>query len=188
MHRPEDRQEISAALLALPEIKITMTTTSTTSPLQALKATGRNQYVNEEVAATIPPEIGEELVLFNIGKIVSRDDLEKEYEAWGLTPASALDLCSFDRNHRETLDEKEYVATIWKDDEGRRCYAAFSRWRDGRRVRVDRDSSDWYGAWWFAGCRKSLSTSAPSTSAKPSEPLTLISEIEDRLAALKKLV
>jgi hypothetical protein len=88
------------------------------------------------------------LELFTIGKYISDDDLEKEYQSRGLVPAHPEDILS-------SWKDEEYIGTHWKDADGKWCCAAFSRWDGERRVRVNRYDYDWSVDWFFAGLRKS---------------------------------
>jgi hypothetical protein len=121
----------------------------------ALVATGRNLYVNDDVVKTMPHGGGEdsETVFFKLDKWVSDDDLEKEYELRGLVPQDPHSLAKVNQDDPAFADEKPN-GTHWKDKDGNWCFAAFSRWRDGRNVGVGRHNGDWGDRWWFAGRRK----------------------------------
>lgn len=87
---------------------------------------------------------------FTLGKYIDHNDLEKEYEKRGLIPAHPSDVLDF------WTDEK-YLATHWKDADGKWCFASFYRWVDGKRiVFVHRFDDDWGDRWWFAGVRQSF--------------------------------
>ncbi|HXF43908.1 MAG TPA: hypothetical protein VNK70_00285 [Candidatus Paceibacterota bacterium] len=125
------------------------------TPQEALDATGRKQYTNRSVVAAMPRGEGEEVevIFFNLGRYVSDNDLEKEYELRGLMPADPYSLAAVNGADPAFADERPN-GTHWKDADGRWCYAAFDRhWDDGRRVRVNRDGRDWSDDWWFAGLR-----------------------------------
>lgn len=117
--------------------------------------TGRQRYVDHKVLESMPKGEGEEaeVVFFKIGRFISDDDLEKEYEKRGLKPADAYSLAAVNRDDPAFGDEKPNC-THWKDAQGKWCYVAFSRWDAGRRVDVRRSDGDWGGNWWFAGLRK----------------------------------
>ncbi len=126
------------------------------SPQQALDATGRKQYIDREVVEAMPRGEGDdkEVIFFQVGRNISDDDLEKEYEKLGFKPADTYSLVKVNQDDPAFADAKPNC-THWKDESGRWCYIAFSRWDDdGRNVRVNRNDCRWGGRWWFAGVRK----------------------------------
>jgi len=124
------------------------------TPKQAIDATGRVQYVNNDVLNAMPRGEGEdkEVFFFKLGRWINDDDLAKEYELRGLVPdpyAQAqvnTDDPSFAEEHPNGCH--------WQDTEGKWNYAAFNCWRGGRFVSVSRGGDDWDGSWWFGGVRK----------------------------------
>lgn len=108
--------------------------------------TDRIKYIDEEVLSSAPKATKvKDLVFFKVGKFICDDELEKEYISRGLTPVSPHNLFEYDKTNREKMDEMKYVATHWKDKDGKWCYAAFSRWGDGKRsVNVNRNDCDWH--------------------------------------------
>lgn len=145
-----------------------------TSLKNLLEKTKRTQYISDDVLATAPKNKGKgTLEFFTLGKYVSDNDLEAEYEKRGLIPADINQLCDYDLKNRDKIDEMKYVASHWKDKNGKWCFVTFCQWRDvGRDVRVLRDDFVWDGRWFFAGVRKSLGSKTLSTS------LTLPSVLE----------
>ena len=126
------------------------------SPKEALNATGRKQYTNDSVVAEMPKGNGDEVEVFffNLGRFISDDDLEKEYELRGLKSADPYSLSAVNEAD-PALADTHPNATHWKDKNGKWCFAAFSRWDvDERYVNVNRDGNDWDDSWWFAGVRK----------------------------------
>ena len=133
----------------------------TRTPQQALKATGRTQYLTDDVVAEMPKGEGEEteVVFFKVGRTVNDLNLDKEYELRGLDPADPYSQAAVNEEDPAFADEHPN-GTHWKDKDGKWCFAAFDRWRgDERDVRVDRGGGGWHDGWWFAGVRKSTSTS-----------------------------
>ncbi len=130
------------------------------TPKEVLKATGRNQYVTDNVVAKMPKGEGDEVdvVFFKLGRYISDNDLEKEYELRGLIPADPYSVAAVNEADPAFADERPN-GTHWKDKDGNWCFAAFIRWSGVRVVRVDRGVNAWNGRWWFAGLRKSASTS-----------------------------
>jgi hypothetical protein len=126
------------------------------TPEYVIYATGRKQYTNTEVVASMPKGEGDEveLVFFKLSRYVSDADLEKEYELRGLKPADAYSLCAFNQADPAFADEN-LNGTHWQDVEGKWCFVVFGRWGGGERnVRVNRAGNGWYDSWWFAGLRK----------------------------------
>jgi hypothetical protein len=126
------------------------------SAKEALKATGREQYVSDDVAKNMPKAVNEEaeIIFFKVGKEISCAGLEKEYEFRGLIPADPYSLASVNEADPAFADEKPN-GTQWKDSQGNYCCAIFYLWCGERFVDVYRDDHDWRVDWWFAGVRKS---------------------------------
>ena len=130
-------------------------------PEQVLEATGRKQYVDKDVVATMPHgEGGEVKVIFfkldlsqRNGQI-SDDDLAKEYTLRGLKPADPYSLAAVNEADPSFADAHPN-ATHWKDANGKWCYAAFIVWSDERGVDVYRHDFGWDDYWWFAGLAQS---------------------------------
>jgi len=123
---------------------------------EALKATGRNQYVNNDVIKAMPQGEGEEteVVFFKLGCTVSENDLDKEYEKRGLKPADPYALAKVNEDDPAFADEHPN-GTHWKDKNGKWCFASFlNRWCCEREVYVNHYDNGWHGSWWFAGLRK----------------------------------
>lgn len=114
---------------------------------------GWNFYIDESVFATSPEPEGT-LELFNVGKYITDDDLEKEYASRGLVPAGVHVLAAYMSVNPDF--KEEVVGTHWKDENGNWCFEAFFRWDSGRFVFVRRygDAYYWRAYWWFGGLRK----------------------------------
>ena len=127
----------------------------TRTPQEALDATGRVQYKDRDVVATMPRGEDDEVEVhfFKLGRYVSDADLEKEYELRGLKPADPYSLAAVNEADPAFADEHPN-GTHWKDANGKWCYIAFFRWDGERRVDFYRDDLDWFDVWWFAGLRK----------------------------------
>lgn len=152
--------------------------TKTKDILTLLKSSDRKLYVIDDVAKTAPVNEGE-IEFFKLGRYVTDDELQTEYDNRGLIPVSLHALLMYDKEYRDKLDEMEYVGTHWKDAKGNWCCATFYRWFDERGVLVDRSDDGWSDYWWFAGVRKSaLSTKKLRTKALGSLPLDLESAIK----------
>jgi hypothetical protein len=125
--------------------------------MEAISATGRKQYLNDSVVASIPQGEGDEaedMIFFKLGRNINDADLEKEYDLRGLKPADLYALAAVNESDPAFAD-KHPNGTPWKDADGEWCYAAFLRWYDDERsVSVNRSIGGWVGVWWFAGIRK----------------------------------
>mgnify|MGYP001568639575 CR=1 FL=1 len=119
---------------------------------QLLEATGRDLYIDWEIAKTSPKNQKGQIEFFHIGKDVSVQELKKEYEKRGLEPAGIDILAKYDLENREEMDKMEFVGTQWGDN----SYATFYRWRDGRGVLVGRSDRGWGRSDRFGGVRKSF--------------------------------
>lgn len=138
---------------------------------------GWNFYGDVSLVESAPATEGK-LELFTLGKYVTDDELQKEYDARGLTPAHPDVIAEYVLANPDFAEK--YVSTHWKDGTGMWCFAAFGRWRDGRYVSVDRGDGDWRDGWWFAGLRKS--------SALATEPSSGTLSLELRLEKLERLM
>lgn len=126
------------------------------TPQEAIAATKRATYTDASVVSAMPKGEGEETTVsfFHVGRRLTDDELEKEFELRKFKPADPYSLAAANEEDPAFADERPN-GTHWKDKEGKWCYAAFDRWHDGkRRVGVDRNDDDWGDGWWFAGLRK----------------------------------
>jgi uncharacterized protein YejL (UPF0352 family) len=147
----------SLAILVIRLVDVDITRT----PQAVLDATGRKQYVDKNVVATMPRGNGGKTEVFffkprpdayNDGWI-SDDGLEKEFDFVGLKPADPFSLAAV--NEADPAFADAYPnGTHWKDADGKWCFATFGRWRGERGVGVDRNDRGWFDVWWFAGVRK----------------------------------
>ena len=107
-----------------------------------------NIYGDESLLTTAPKyKRKQPLTFFTIGKYLTEEQLQKEYDARHLLPANPYDLAEYMEVHQD----EDWKATQWKDNDGKYCCAAFNRWDDGRGVDVRRRDGDWRGGWSFAG-------------------------------------
>lgn len=125
------------------------------NPQEVLDTTGRRQYTDPDVVASMPKGEGDEVdvVFFNLDRYVTEDELEKEYELRGLKSADPYSLAAVNRDD-PTFADTNPNGTHWKGADGKWCSAAFGQWDVERRVGVDRRGDVWSGLWWFAGVRK----------------------------------
>lgn len=142
-----------------------------------------NIYANQEVLDAAPRNKTQgALEFFNLGRYVTNDELEKEYESRGLIPADIYALAAWCEENKD--DPRKYFATHWKDKDGKWCYAAFSRWGVVRSVSCDRDDGGWGDDWFLSGVPALRKSSKLKSSALHSDTLSLearVKAIEDTL-------
>ncbi|KKR43204.1 MAG: hypothetical protein UT78_C0007G0057 [Candidatus Nomurabacteria bacterium GW2011_GWF2_40_12] len=124
------------------------------TPQAILDATGRTQYTDKEVVATMPKGEGDEAEVhfFKLSRFVSVDDLDREYESRNLKPDPYAQ-SQVNADDPSFADEHPN-GSQWRDQNGKACCATFDHWLDERRVHVYRYDRDWDDSWWFAGVRK----------------------------------
>ena len=138
----------------------TVTVDRTRSPQQVLDATGRTQYTDKEVVASMSKTQAEEELFFFKPRpeayrdgLISDEALKREFDFLNLEPASPCSLAKANQDDPAFADEHPN-GTHWKDAQGNWCFAAFDGWYGRRDVGVSRSVDDWHGRWWFAGVRK----------------------------------
>ena len=144
------------------EMRVAVTVTMnrvdrTRNPQQVLDATGRRQYTNKAVVATMPSrgtgvEENVTVEFFPISKNASDDEVARMFEDRGLKddPYAVSAVNEAD----PAFADKYPNGTQWKDADDNWCYAAFNRNGDERYVYVCRDDYDWQDYWWLGGVRK----------------------------------
>lgn len=131
------------------------------TPQQALDATGRRQYVDQAVVTAMPRGGNKEVEVcffkprpeaYDKDGWLSEEALEREFEFNGFKPDP---LAQAAVNEADPAFANEYPnGTHWQDENGKWCFAAFSRDGDERRVGVGRRDDGWSDRWWFGGVRK----------------------------------
>lgn len=125
------------------------------SPQQAIVATGRRQFVTDDVLAAMPQGHGDTVTLefVRLTKWMNDEVVEALLAEHGLVAADAFAVAA-----HNTADQdfalKHPCFTHWQDTNGKWCLAAFSGWGGGRYVYVHRDDDGWHDGWWVAGVRK----------------------------------
>lgn len=147
------------------------------------------QYGSTDIIELIVPpkkEIKEsDIKFFSVRKYVTNNELEKEYNSRSL---QAIDPYSLTKYYKDNPDRYKFLATQWKDEDGKWCYIAFRRWGDGERcVSVRRGDLVWPDGWWFAGVRKNseLKSLASSDSISFELPIEKIMPKEIVLNGIK---
>jgi hypothetical protein len=128
----------------------------TQTPREAINATGRVQYLNDEVVRDMPTGEGEEKEVFLVSfkKTLTPDQLEQEVEKTGFVLADPVTQCALNEQDPSLADSYPN-ATQWRDKNGKACYALFARWNGKRAVGVDQVGYAWGGDWFFVCFRKS---------------------------------
>lgn len=138
------------------------------SPHEALKASGRKLYLNDEVVTAMPRGEGDEVKLvyfqprpeaYDKNGWLSSAVLEAEYAYNGLEADPLAQIADNNVANPDCADARPN-ACQWKDKDGNYCYAAFDRFDDERNVLVYRYDYGWNDPWVFAGVRKSSSALA----------------------------
>jgi hypothetical protein len=132
-----------------------VTVLRTRSGKEALLATGRKPFFDDTVIVTMPQEdwTEGEISLFSIGRDVTDEEVEREFEVRGLKPVDPFALAAFNGVNPAFADDRPNC-THWKDKNGNWCYAAFDCSDDGRHAFVLGFEREWEAIWWFAGVRK----------------------------------
>lgn len=164
-HWDDVKAEVSTAVVdALNRVLVrtrntiirTVKVVRTSSPKEMLDATKRVQYTDKSVVEGIPKGEGEDVTVefFKLGKYVSDETLDLEYQKRGLTPDPYAQAAV---NEADPAFAEEYPnGTYWKDEDGNWCFIAFGRHGGGRCVDVGRNDDGWGDYWWFGGVRKPL--------------------------------
>ena len=119
----------------------------TRTPMEAINATGRKKYLNDDVVATMPQGEGDEVDVYFVPT--------KRFVPVGEVPA-------FLAQHGLVSDPRAQVAVNEADPAfadkypngsqwGNNCCLTFSRWDDERRVRCFRDDVVWFDGWFLSG-------------------------------------
>ena len=126
----------------------------THSAREAINATGRKKYLDNNVVDSMPRGEGDEadVYFFKESRTISNDDLAKKYESLGFKPDPYAQAAVNEADPAFADDHPN--GSQWKDADGNWCFAAFYRWNDERHVNVNRHDYDWGDGWWFAGVRK----------------------------------
>jgi hypothetical protein len=131
----------------------------TRKPQEVLDATGRAQYTDKDVVATMPSngtgvEENVTVEFFKLSRYVSDDELQRELDERGLTSDPYAQAAV---NEADPAFADEHPnGTHWKNAAGKWCFASFNRYYgDERGVHVYRYGIGWRDDWWFAGVRKS---------------------------------
>ncbi len=126
----------------------------TKSRQEMLDATGRTQYVDKNVLATMPvdgPEEGD-LYFFPVKRYLPFEEADKEFDSRCLIPDPAAQ-AQVNADDPSFADEHPN-GVQWGLKNGVVSFLSFYRWHGGRDVDVNRCGSAWRDDTWLAGRRK----------------------------------
>ena len=119
----------------------------TRTPRQAIDATGRSQYLDDDVVATMPQGEGDEVDVYFIPtkRFVSAAEVPAFLAQYGLVPDPRAQAAV---NEADPAFADEHPnGTQW----GNNCYLTFYRWVGGRGVDCYRDDNRWRDFWLLSG-------------------------------------
>lgn len=154
----KEQLKLFRAMVEAESVLITRTApvNRTLTPKEALSATGRVLYLNDEVVAIWPLATGDlvTMLFYNFGRYIEAGKLDEELAKVGLElVVDPAGLAAINQAHPEFADTYPN-ATQWKNAVGMICYAIFYRWGDKRNVSVDQRGIAWRDDWWFPVRRK----------------------------------
>ncbi|HEY4516154.1 MAG TPA: hypothetical protein VJH67_03130 [Candidatus Paceibacterota bacterium] len=123
---------------------------------QAIDATGRTQYINADVLATMPKGEGEEkdVFFFDLDYDPSAKQLAEEYELRGLV-SDPIAQAAVNEADPKFADDRPNGCQWNLQENGTASFATFRRWYDGgRSVDVDRGDYLWFRCYRFGGVCK----------------------------------
>lgn len=140
----------------------TVTVNRSLAPQHLLGLTGRKQYTDKSVVATMPSlGTGVERIqveFFKLNRWISDNDLVKEYQQRGLIPDPYAQT-QVNINDPAFADAHPN-GTYWQDSDNKWCFVNFD-WDENytHDVCVDHNGAGgWATNWWFGGVRKSSQT------------------------------
>ena len=125
------------------------------TPKEAIAATGRAPYIDQDVLAAMSRGEGDEVTVYFIkfGKSLSPSDLEQEVDRAGYRLADVYSAVAVSEADKAFADGYPYAMQC-RDSDGKPCYAGFGRWGGERGVGVGRSEAEWDAGWSFACFRK----------------------------------
>jgi hypothetical protein len=124
------------------------------TPQQVLDGTGCIQYTYKTVVKTMPLEGGDgeeevEFVFFKVGRSLPDSEVEAERKKRGLVRDLAAQ-AQYNADNPDFATDHPNV-DIWKNSNGKWCYAYFYRLNDEREVCVHFGGYGWNDYCWFGG-------------------------------------
>ncbi len=141
--------ESVVAGLPLPEGTVTrrVKVDRTRTPQEVVDATGRVQYLNKEVLATMPQGEGDEVDVYFVPtkRFVSASEVSAFLAQYGLVPDPRAQTAVNEADPSFADDHPN--GSQWGDN----CYLTFLRWDVERHVRCYRYDYDWLDYWFLSG-------------------------------------
>lgn len=117
------------------------------SPLEAIQATKRAQYLNQDVVNTMPKGEGDEVDVHFVPteRYVSAAEVPAFLAQYGLVPDPRAQAAVNEED--PTFANEHPNGTQWGDN----CCLTFFRWRGERYVDCYRFDDAWHDRWWLSG-------------------------------------
>ena len=114
---------------------------------KVIDATGRKQYIDKDVLATMPTGEGDKVDVWFVPtkRHIPAAEVPAFLARYGLVPDPRAQAAV--NKADPAFADKVPNGTQWGDN----CCLAFGRWNDERRVRCDRFDYGWYGDWFLCG-------------------------------------
>ncbi len=127
------------------------------APQQMLDALGRKQYTDREVVEAMPHGQGEgaDIYFLPVGRDISDDDLEKQYQSDGWVAADPYLVAAVNKEDFALADKCPNFAH-WKNAQGKWCHLACYRYGGERSVFVYCLRGGWSCRWSVAVVRKQV--------------------------------
>ena len=119
----------------------------TRTPQEVIDATGRTQYVDKNVLATMPQGEGDEVDVYFVPtkRFVPVEDVPAFLAQYGLVPDPRAQAAVNEAD--PAFADKYSNGTQWNNN----CYLAFRRDGGVRYVHCLRDDNDWHDHWFLSG-------------------------------------
>ncbi len=138
-----------AALVGLPEGTVIrrVKVDRSHSPQKMVNATGRRQYIDKDILATMPLGEGDEVDVYFVPtkRFVLASEVSAFLAQYGLVPDPRAQTAVNEAD--PTFADDHPNGTQWSDF----CYLTFYRWYDERDVYCNRDDRVWRGYWFLSG-------------------------------------
>jgi len=119
----------------------------TRTPMEAINATGRNKYVNDDVVASMPQGEGDEVDVYFVPtkRFIPANEVSAFLAQYGLVPDPRAQAAVNEDD--PAFADKYPNGSQW----GNNCYLTFGRWFGGRDVGCGRNDNDWLDDWFLSG-------------------------------------
>jgi len=133
-------------------------------PEDAIYATNRSEYLNNEVVKTMPKNNNKgkrkvEVCFFPLRAYKTVNQVDEMLREHGLTP-DPYAICKVNQEDRD-FSKTHPNGTQWQDKQGNHCYVTFYDWSGKPCVYCYRYEDDWSGRWWVGGVREQSLAAEP---------------------------